>query len=407
VAEYVLPEALPDNIFEGKSACERSKYQQFLNYLFTHRGKAVSGWIPVSSKWLKRVAGGGYKRIVRFLVGKGIIEENPKCSSKSYSPKFKKRFCKSYRFTWRYTGCDSKIVREEFTPKARPIINEADLNDPIAKTIAQNYQRLSLDLDQISSLKFDDQQEARVLASKLAAGASNAHKGGKVGRYYHSILSANKTVRPLVRKDGAPLHSYDLRAAFPTLILAAAKPHITAEEFVRYADLIEHRDIYSEFTSEASKAYEFKTNKWKYGREAGKLMIQKFFFEENHAILKSGSSNNLAANFYKNSFSGINAYVLSQDGSSLSCALQNLEASLFCEYLMPVAESKGLWLLPMHDGFESEDFETGEMFKSLLETEFMRRYEFRPEIVYKNQAILGPLQAGEPRRWISAGVGAS
>ena len=112
MTQYQLPACLPETLFDGMSDCERSKYQEFLNHLVIFKSAGVGGWVPISSKQLKKIAGGTYKRIIRFLKKEGIIEDNDKFSSRSSSPKFKKAFCKSYRLLGKETPTFTPTVAE-------------------------------------------------------------------------------------------------------------------------------------------------------------------------------------------------------------------------------------------------------------------------------------------------------
>jgi hypothetical protein len=388
---YLLPQLfLHHPLFNVLSKRERAKCNSIVSHITNLRNRANPyGYVSLPQKTLRKLAYGNYRDYVNLLINNKIVEENPKYSFKSTSPQFKRAFAKSYRLLSPYAESPLWTYTDEFPRKTKSPVDRSTVDDTISQAIKANYKGLSVAFP--PWLAEEDKYEAFLLSEKLLAGVANAKRGTKVHRYYHTLLSASRVVRDLVLKEGASLYDYDMQAAFAADLLAVvAGPHISQEERSRFLSLIKEKDIYNEIAKISSFKARVK-GKWGIheGREGAKLAMRRFKFSKRHDVLKSGESNNPATKFFCINFPEIYGFIIAQNGESLSCEMQNLEASLFCEFLMPKAQDLGLWMLPMHDGWLCANAEAGATLKYMFEEEFNKRFGFKPQIACKTKNAVG------------------
>ena len=209
--------------------------------------------------------------------------------SRSDSPNLKKSSTRTIDWLGGTQDAGRRRSRVKFTPKIRSRTHATDLNDPIARVISQNYKGLTLDSSLIPLLAPNRGDRHNYWANRLKRGASNAHKGENVGRYYHSFFQRARGTPPLSVKrrrsfalvpfPPGGLSYFDsccceVTYKFKNLPDMLRLPRFRITIFIR------------EFAWEDALAYDYKANAWKTGRDAGKLMILRFFFSKSLTNLK-------------------------------------------------------------------------------------------------------------------------
>lgn len=364
--EYFVPSKINDKFLaEFGTLKEQTCLLNILHYIAKELTKLKEpsryGYISISSKVLKCLFHGNYSTILNKVLDAGILVRNNKYCN-DYDG-----FCKSYKFGPAISSplTTFKHLTSDYIPK---IHNKTDYNDAVCVQLEKNICKLRIDSEETKKQSYGIQIDAISLNANLKAGFGNCKRGKKVNRTFHRVNTASKEVRALLRLNGNRLTEYDMASAHPFLALDLYEDP-NCPESIAYKALLA-QDIYSVFQCT---------------RDEAKKALRKFFYSKKHNVRKNGSSSNTVANYFKEHFPILYSTILGSE--NLAVRLQNLESSLFNDYIVPIASKLGLFYVSVHDGFLADSNENGDYFANLISQTFFTRYGALPRILEKVDAV--------------------
>lgn len=163
---------------------------------------------------------------------------------------------------------------------------------------------------------------------KMEHGKVSVHRKREQGRLTHTIMGMCRELRVFIRhKSGQTLVEGDIKCCHPWLLI----DWCNAEEKPRYTNLVA-KDLYltiAEWAGESRDIIKDKHNIWMNGGILGTEVIR---------------------DFYNIHFPCL-AELVRGRGKANAPALQELEARIVVDELVPACMEDGLFMLPQHDGF--------------------------------------------------------
>jgi len=311
--------ALPD-----REARNLAYAQDIIVYL-SKKQRNPAFFVNIGARYFNDGLGENYRKYINQLVSMGEIEVN---ESYQESTEDKRGFTKSYRIPAqaRATGTTwARFNAKRLRKKADHSTAQGTVADWIIACCQQLEARDIAPRQQLSAKALDG-------LAKVHSGAVNLVKGRVVNRLYHTIVEMPKEGRKFIRHKGKrELAEFDLKACHPWLLGTFTRDKA---EQARYYALLESTDIYIHVRDWAGVKSDRDTVKHVDFMRFCNGAIENYFFD-----------------FYKAHFPGIATRVQELGRENMAATLQNLEAHIMVETVGAECARRGLFYVPMHDGW--------------------------------------------------------
>jgi len=311
--------ALPD-----REARNLAYAQDIIVYL-SKKQRNPAFFVNIGARYFNDGLGENYRKYINQLVSIGELEVNEHYQESTDSTQ---GFTKSYRIPAqaRATGTTwARFNAKRLRKKADHSTAQGTVADWIIACCQQLEARDIAPRQQLSAKALDG-------LAKVHSGAVNLVKGRVVNRLYHTIVEMPKEGRKFIRHKGKrELAEFDLKACHPWLLGTFTTD---AEERARYYSLLESADIY------------ISARDW-----AGHVNRSRDDVKEDFMRFCNGAMENYFFDYYQAHFPGIAKRVQDIGRAGMASTLQNLEAKLMVEMVGSECAKRGLFYVPMHDGW--------------------------------------------------------
>lgn len=289
--------------------------------------------------WDKIAKSNNSAQLIRELEDENIIETNNKYSVGSFS--------KSYRYTMQHWNAlkDKDYNRELLMPFKPKVIEyqpfkDKQFDDTILQKCYNNYKYVSMEQNWYDNLKYckdgatlvDYEKYQRCLPYVYQIMQGNVTTMMRNdARLYHPLICMKKDIRKSIKVNGAVPKFIDVKACHAALLLYFC-------EDAEWRNIVEKGDVYTAINPDQSK----------YSRNEIKE-----YFQQAISYYKDSKMQSIARQIREKlkQFKIWNALEIlfkrcEQENTSVQMILQQLESSIFVEYMNESDE----WMLPMHDG---------------------------------------------------------
>lgn len=192
------------------------------------------------------------------------------------------------------------------------------------------------------------------------------------GRLFTSINRSERTVRARITIGGEPTKEIDLSSSQPFLMgwMSGIKPLIEAVQVGEFYERInEHYD----------EPFDFSTP---YGRPDFKLEYMSFAYQGNRGFrgvtkFRCREMNRAIGKAYPGLSEWINSYLARNGKNSLIHKLQRVESDFFIKEILPLAQSLGMRVSPIHDGIAIGESRAEEL-RDLMVNRLSRKTSLNP-----------------------------